>query len=234
MSGAHTDEVGIPAPVPSGQPAASRRRFGPLFFSVAALAVVALGIGATFLTIGISQLFAEPQRVNAAATRVSVDPVSDDLPAANAAPPVSISIPVIGFEATVAPMSVADDSVLYPPTVSEAFWLTDYGMPGVGSTNTTYLIGHTSADGSAVFDPLVDVDAQAPVLLPGDEIVVENENGTVLYEVVSTDRQAKTAVPELETVWRAEPGRLVIITCFFNASRTATPDNMIVYARERG
>ena len=197
---------------------------------ITALAVVA-GLG--LVGVGAWQLLA-PAPEQTGAERRTVQQVGRSIDPAEAGRPSRIEIPVLGFEAAVDAMSVGDAAVLDPPAADRVFWLDDYGMPGVGSDNTVYLIGHTSADGRAVFDPLVDRAAQRPTALPGDEIIVTTEHGRVPYEIVSTQRHDKTALADLEDVWEPKAGRLVLITCFFAAAGDTAPDNMVLFARETG
>ncbi|WP_449282317.1 class F sortase [Leucobacter sp.] len=207
----------------------SRVRPRPL--SIAVLVVVLVGIGV--FGVGAWRLLGAERPAAASGERVAVDSLAEQIDDAPASPPVALEIPVLGFDAPVEPLAVGSEEVLDPPTADDAFWLSDYGLPGVGTDNTVYLVGHTSSTGDAVFDPLVDLDRQRSLLEPGDEIVLRTDEGRVLYEVLATERQDKTAITDLETVWRNEPGRLVLITCFFEASRLEAPDNLIVYARQR-
>lgn len=167
---------------------------------------------------------APPERVDAARMAESAAPVP-------AAPPTRLEIPAIEFDATVRGMSVGDDAVIYPPTFDEAFWLEDFGQPGADAANTVYLVGHSSADGRAVFDPLIDRQRQRSSLEVGDEIVVTTENGAVVYLVQAVRYHAKTALPEVADVWAPSPGRLVLITCAYDGSNATASDNLVVFAR---
>ncbi|MBL3698289.1 class F sortase [Leucobacter luti] len=197
-------------------------------------------MGATALTVvgglalvgfGAWQLLAPPAPPTGAERR-AVPRISDELPPAAAAAPSGVAVPAIGFVADVLPLAVGSAAVLDPPTADEAYWLSDYGMPGSGTDNTVFLIGHTSADARAVFDPLVDRARQDTTLMPGDEILLATETGTVAYEVIGSERHEKTRLAELENVWESDPGRLVLITCLFQADRDLAPDNVVVFARQ--
>lgn len=206
--------------------APGRRVLVGVLAGVTALAVAG---GVALVGLGAWRLAAPP--AHATAERVAVEHVGAELPEVPAAPPSELSIPAIGFAAPVAPLAIGAASVLDPPTAEDVFWLTDFGAPGAGSDNTVFLIGHTSADGRAVFDPLVDRAAGTTTALPGDEVLVETAGGTVAYEIVATERHDKTALAELASVWENVPGRLVIITCLFQADRDLAPDNIVVFAR---
>lgn len=193
--------------------------------------VTALAVAGGVALVGLGAWRLAAPTAHATAERVAVEHVGAELPEVPAAPPSDLSIPAIGFAAPVAPLAVGAASVLDPPTAEDVFWLTDFGAPGAGSDNTVFLIGHTSADGRAVFDPLVDRAAGTTTALPGDEVLVETAGGTVAYEIVATERHDKTALAELASVWENVPGRLVIITCLFQADRDLAPDNIVVFAR---
>lgn len=68
-------------------------------------------------------------------------------------------------------------------------------------------------------------------MLPGDEILIDTDDGTAVYEVIVTERHEKTALADVENLWNAVPGRLVLITCFFEASGDTASDNMVIYAK---
>lgn len=208
-----------------------RAALGRVLLGATLLAVAA---GLVLVGVGAWQLFGAGGPEPTGAERRSVEQVGEPIEAASASRPTAVSIPVIGFSAAIEPMGVGDSEVLDPPTADDVFWLEDYGLPGTGSQNTVYLVGHASADGRAVFDPLVDRAEQKTTVLPGDEVVVATEKGEVPYEVVSTERHDRTALADLEDVWTGEPGRLVLITCFFAPDRDVAPDNMVLFARQTG
>ena len=189
--------------------------------------------GAALLGVGAWQVLSPATPPASSAERRAVEPLATQITASPAAPPTSLEIPALGFAAPVATLASAGETVLNPPTASDAYWLSDFGEPGVGSDNTVYLIGHASADGRAVFDPLVDRAAGRSSLLPGDEIVVHTETGAVVYEVVTSERREKSALADWELLWNAAPGRLVLITCLFDSAGSTVSDNVVVFARQR-
>ena len=208
-----------------------RRRSFTLWLAGAGVAVLG---GGALIGVGLLQgAVSQPGQV-ATAERVSIVSQTDTLVDASAAAPHAMSIPALGFAAEVLPLARDGAAVLDPPGATAAYWLSDYGFPGEGSEDTVYLIGHSSDAGTAVFDAIVNPATQSTPLLAGDEIVLETETGSVLYEVVTAERQDRTALADLERVWSSAPGRLVIITCLFDEARNAATDNMIVYARQRG
>lgn len=194
---------------------------------------LAIGAGLTLLGVGVWQLFfTGTGEEYTGAERRSVEHIAHEIDAAPASRPTSVTIPAIDYVAPVAPMEVGEETILDPPTADEIFWLEDFSLPGTGSENTVYLIGHTSTSGFAVFDPLVNRAEQKTTVLPGDEIIVATEQGSVPYEVVATERHDQTALSDLEDVWTNEPGRLVLITCFFAAESDIASDNMVLFARQ--
>lgn len=196
------------------------------------LTVAAIVAGVVLLGVGGWQLLASQAPEQTGAERRSVEAVGHQIESAPASPPTSVAIPAIDFVAPVDSMAVGASAVLDPPTREDVFWLDDYGVPGAGSDNTVYLIGHTSTDGSAVFDPLVNRAEQRPTVLPGDEVIVATEEGSVPYEIVATERHDRAALSDLEEVWTGEPGRLVLITCFFASDQDVASDNMVLFAEQ--
>lgn len=144
----------------------------------------------------------------------------------------TVKIPVLGFTAPMKSMAVSTSQELYPPTADDVYWLEGYGSPGNSPDNTVYLIGHTSQNGGAVFDPLVNLVEQSTNLLPGDEIMLTTEKTTVTYQVTDTQRHHRTQLANVDGVWENQPGRLVLITCFFDPNLDIAPDNMVVFAEQ--
>jgi hypothetical protein len=218
-------------PARSSRPTRARRGARGL---AVALTVGAVAAGAALIGVGAWSLASggDAPAVGAVERR-AVEPLGGRLLAPPAAAPHGVRIPAIGFSAEVDPLAVGAETVLDPPTAETAYWLSDYGLAGRGAENTVYVIGHASADGRAVFDPLVDRAAGRGTVMPGDEILVDTANGTAVYEVVSVERHDKTALADLANVWTSAPERLVLITCFFTAAGEA-PDNMVVFARLNG
>lgn len=211
--------------VPPPPPRRRRARIGAILAAALVLAGLAL-IGASLWLVlrPAPALPAPPERVVAESVAEQSTPIP-------AAPPTSLRIPVIRFEASVLPMAVPDDGVVYPPTDRDAFWLEDFGMAGADAVNTAYIAGHSSADGGAVFDPLIDRAQGGSTLQAGDEIVVTTANGDVVYHVSATVRYERSSLPDIDDVWTQSPGRLVIITCLFEGTNTSTSENLVVFAR---
>lgn len=199
---------------------------------IAAVAVTLLA-GAALIGVGIWGGGGEAPTAAATSARRSVESVGGQLDAPAASTPHAVRIPAIDFAADIKPYAVEDRTTLYPPSAEEVFWLSDYGLVGEGAENTAYLIGHTSADGRAVFDPLVDRAAGTSTVLPGDELLVDTETGTAVYEVIAVELHARTALAEVADVWTRAPGRLVLVTCFFDEQGRVS-DNLVMFARLTG
>ncbi len=111
---------------------------------------------------------------------------------------------------------------LNPPATLDGYWLTPYGMPGAGSVDTTYVIGHSWVDRDAPFNHL---SSQASV---GDVFGVLTHTGTVQYRVDRIDTYNKDTLKD-SPIWNVVPGQLVLISCYTedpwgtNVTVTATP-----------
>ncbi|GAB3598224.1 class F sortase [Microbacterium tumbae] len=214
------------AGVPDETVAPVRRRFraGAVLttgIAVAGLALVGVGLWQSQTP---APAVPPPQRV---VTTNEAD-LAEPIPASA---PHTLRIPVIGFEADVLPLSLDGSSVVYPPTKGDSYWLDEYGLPGADSQGTVYLAGHSSADGTSVFDPLVDRAEGGSTLEVGDEILLDTENGTVVYLVQALERHPKTELADVADLWTSSPGRLVLLTCYYVDGASSAPDNFVVYAR---
>ncbi|KJC63589.1 hypothetical protein TZ00_13725 [Agreia bicolorata] len=145
--------------------------------------------------------------------------------------PLRIQIQAVGLDADVRAMGVPESRELDPPGPYRAYWISDYGVAGPASTNTTYLAGHTYRDGSAVFNPLLDVPQSAGAVSPGESIVITTPEGDVSYTIESTELYDKTSVEQQTKLWEQVPGRLVVVTCFQYNGGTSSSQNFVVYAQ---
>lgn len=143
-----------------------------------------------------------------------------------AAAPVRISYPAAGVDVAVHPMApdaqASASRTLNPPATLDGYWLTPYGMPGAGSVDTTYVIGHSWIDRDAPFNHL---SSQASV---GDVFDVLTDTGTVQYRVDRIDTYNKDTLKD-SPIWSVTPGQLVLISCYTedpwgtNVTVTASP-----------
>lgn len=96
---------------------------------------------------------------------------------------------------------------IVPPHTANAYWLTPYGIPGAGSTNTTYIVGH-SWEGRA--SPFNNISALSK---PGDQLTVTTAEGPLDYKIDQITTEYKDTLKD-SAIWDKVPGRLVLITCF--------------------
>lgn len=101
---------------------------------------------------------------------------------------------------------VASRSIV-PPETMDGYWLTPYGKPGVGSTNTTYVIGHSWEGQDAPFNHLSSAAA------PGDVFTVVTSAGNLRYRVDSVTTYTKSSLKD-SSIWSVVPNRLVLISCY--------------------
>ncbi|MBG6219073.1 hypothetical protein IWX75_003564 [Arthrobacter sp. CAN_A6] len=128
-----------------------------------------------------------------------------------AAAPTRITVEAAGIDVSVLPLSptgadIASQSIV-PPFTDDGYWLTSYGTPGDGSTNTTYITGHSWEGREAPFDRF-STDTEA-----GDTITLATETGTMNYVVDSITTHDKDSLKTSE-IWNIVPNRLIIISCY--------------------
>ena len=146
-----------------------------------------------------------PESVQAAAPVVA-GPV---LPAASA--PQRIVYPKAAMDTAVHPLapdsSAVESQTIVPPITMDGYWLTPFGVPGDGSTNTTYVIGHSWEGRDAPFNHLSSAAAV------GDEFDVVTSTGTIRYRVDSVTTYLKATLKD-SPIWDMVPSRLVLISCY--------------------
>lgn len=136
-------------------------------------------------------------------------PAGPELPAASQ--PVRIRYPSAAFDVPVHPLDL-DSGAQYsrtiePPATKDGYWLTPFGVPGKGSGNTTYVIGHSWDGADAPFNHLSSAAAV------GDRLEVETVAGTISYRVDSVTTYLKSSLKD-SPVWDMVPNRLVLISCY--------------------
>lgn len=132
-------------------------------------------------------------------------------PGPAAAAPTRVSIKAAGFDVRVLPLTVSEDQfssgLLVPPLTLEAYWLTNYGSPGHGSVNTTYIAGHSMDGGDAPFNRLSDSG------LVGKPLTVTTAKGALGYVVDSVTTYDKNTLKDSD-IWNVVPNRVVLISCY--------------------
>ena len=130
---------------------------------------------------------------------------------AAASVPQRISYPATGMDVVVHPLvldnGATESRSIVPPETMDGYWLTPFGTPGVGSENTTYVIGHSWEGVDAPFNHL------SSSAVPGDELAVATETGVLTYTVDSVTTYTKSTLKD-SPVWEAVPNRLVLISCY--------------------
>lgn len=150
------------------------------------------------------------------------------------APPARIDISAIGVHADVGSLAASYDSAgvygLYPPEatwddLTRAYWWNERSAPGNPSSGTTFIIGHTChAQGCpAVFNRLQDVQK-------GTFVTVTTPNGALTYRIFRTQTYPKSAITNVDEVYKNVPNRLVLVTCKLRSDGGVQTDNFVAWA----
>ncbi|MDR6507130.1 class F sortase [Arthrobacter oryzae] len=128
-----------------------------------------------------------------------------------AATPTRIVYPAAGLDVVIHPLTRTPEELesqaIVPPITVDGYWVSDLGMPGDGSTNTTYILGHSWEGRDAPFNRLSAASA------PGDVFEATTASGTMRYRVDSVDTYVKASLKD-SPIWTAVPNRLVLISCY--------------------
>lgn len=128
-----------------------------------------------------------------------------------AAPPQRLVYPAADIDVPVHPLDPSSTDVatqtIVPPATMDGYWLTPFGMPGAGSVNTTYVVGHSWEDREAPFNRL---STKAAV---GDRFTVSTTSGDVAYQVDAITTYVKSGLKD-SPVWEVVPHRIVLISCY--------------------
>ncbi|MFD5278219.1 class F sortase [Pseudarthrobacter sp. NPDC058362] len=146
------------------------------------------------------------QRTTATPAPASTPPPGPVLPAAAA--PLRVRYAGADFNVPVHPLKLdSRATTIEPPPTKDGYWLSPYGSPGKGSTNTTYVIGHSWDGVDAPFNHLSSQAAK------GDRFAVDTASGTITYRVESITTYLKSSLKD-SPVWDVVPNRLVLISCY--------------------
>ncbi|MDR7084506.1 hypothetical protein J2X01_003817 [Arthrobacter ginsengisoli] len=128
-----------------------------------------------------------------------------------AAAPRRIVYPAAGIDVVVHPLDPSPSDIasqtIVPPVSFDGYWVTTFGTPGAGSTNTTYIMGHSWEDRDAPFNRLSSATA------PGDIFEVTTTAGTISYRVDWISTEDKSTLKDHQ-IWQVVPNRLVLISCY--------------------
>jgi hypothetical protein len=150
-----------------------------------------------------------PVQAAPAGTPAGAAAAGPQLPAA--AQPVHIRYPSAAFDVAIHPLDLdgaaQSSGTIEPPATKDGYWLTPFGIPGKGSGNTTYVIGHSWEGADAPFNHLSSAAAV------GDRFAVETAAGSITYQVDSITTYVKSTLKD-SPVWDMVPNRLVLISCY--------------------
>jgi hypothetical protein len=126
-------------------------------------------------------------------------------------PPVHITYAAAGMNQPVLPLTPTEEerslAALVPPHTADAYWLTSYGVPGAGSTNTTYVVGHSWEGRESPFNNI------SSLAKPGDRLTLTTAEGPLEYTIDRITTEYKDTLRD-SPIWDKVPGRLILITCF--------------------
>lgn len=145
------------------------------------------------------------------------------------APPVKIAIPELDFSLKVESETLEEMAVAYnqthPGSVDQAIYATDYykaawpsnygSMPGMSSTNTTYLTCHSSA----IRELPCDVLAPKGAVKPGYHLVTTTKNGEVVYEITELKLIKKADFATSKEARLVRPGGVLLSVCMLQGDR---------------
>jgi hypothetical protein len=139
-------------------------------------------------------------------------PTTPKVPAGPAAaPPLRLIYPAASMDVVIHPLEPSSteqaERSIVPPATMDGYWLTPFGIPGAGSQNTTYIIGHSWQDREAPFNRLSTKTAA------GDRLTVITSSGELAYQVEEIITYVKSGLRD-SPVWQAVPNRLVVISCY--------------------
>lgn len=210
------DLSGIPAAVEGPAASAGLRKGRRLAFLVAVAAALLLTGAITAGSLatthpGIMQNVTRP-----AVATSSSQPLPEELK--TAAPqaqsrgvvPLRLLYPGANADVVVDPLTLTAAELatgeVDPPRTTDAYWLTNYGRPGPGSADTTFIISHRWIGQDAPFNRI------GAIAKPGDRFTLNGVLDFTVSEVNTFDKATLNTAP----IWRPVPGRLVMITCDFN------------------
>ncbi|WP_104117826.1 class F sortase [Arthrobacter sp. B1805] len=128
-----------------------------------------------------------------------------------ASAPIRITVAAAGIDVPVLQLTpTADDlarQAIVPPYTDDGYWISSYGSPGAGSTDTTYITGHSWEGREAPFDRF---STHASI---GDAVTITTDQGAMPYVIDSITTHDKNTLRQSD-IWAVMPNRLVIISCY--------------------
>jgi len=199
------------------------------------IAVAVLGVVA--LAAGIALLALRPAPGNVAGVdlqgnSVIADPDSQLTDAQKNAQRVEATggrfvVPSVGLDVPLLAMN-AVDGIVAPAGYTDAYLVRNLGVaPADAATGTVYAAMHSLRNGGVgPGNYLIDVAKGQAKVADGAEIDIDG----VAYRVTGSKAVPKTALPTDASIWRAEPGTLVVFTCLQVPRGTASVDNIVITA----
>ncbi|MDQ4037264.1 MAG: class F sortase [Actinomycetota bacterium] len=140
--------------------------------------------------------------------------------------PVRVQIPAIGVDSELMDLGLRDDGTLeVPPEGFPAGWFT--GAPTPGELGPAIIAGHVDLGGEpGVFYALRE-------LLPGDEITIAREDGSVaVFRVTRLEQFPKDEFPTDLVYGDIDHAGLRLITCggSFDPQARSYVDNLVAFA----
>lgn len=203
-----------------------RRPLLPLARGLLAGAVVVAGTVALVSPGAAVPSAAVPAVGTAAAATSAVPVVAEPGTQRSAAPPVRVRVPAIGVDSELLRLGTDAAGALVPPDDYDlAGWFAAGAVPG--DVGPAVVAGHVdSVDGPAVF-------ARLGELAPGDEVLVDREDGTTaVFTVTGLGRHPKDDFPTEEVYGPTPRAELRLVTCGgeFDRSARSYLDNVVVTA----
>ncbi|MEC5201212.1 LPXTG-site transpeptidase (sortase) family protein [Arthrobacter sp. PL16] len=170
----------------------------------------------------------EPGAVEENVASLSSPPATDVVQIPVASAPQRITYTSAGIDVAVYRLGIdqtaQESQTIVPPFTLDGYWLSPFGVPGSGSENTTYIVGHSWEDQDAPFNRL------SSSAEPGDTFTVTTGTGVLTYRVDSVTTYLKSTLKNSD-IWGVDPNRVVLISCYTedpwgkNVVVTASPAN---------
>lgn len=144
--------------------------------------------------------------------------------------PLRIQSPELGLDVPIVPTVLPADRTFNPASNVLAYWIRGFGIAGPEAKNTLYLAAHSWNNGYAAFNPLMDQRIGSSTAKAGQKLSVQTAKSSYSYTVAAVADYAKSNIVTEPEMWKAVPGRLVLVTCF-QLNDAGANRNLVVYAQ---
>lgn len=204
-----------------------RRRLLVVVLAALAVALIAAGIVAwVSQTSAPHALAGKDMKGNA----VQLDPGATPEPAASPRDDDGgrLVIESVGLDVPLGSLAEANGSIV-PPGFTSAYWVRNLGVPvKKAASGTVYVVMHALRNGgTGPGNYITDIAHQRSKVDPGAVVEVDG----VKYTVTGSQLIRKNRISRSAAVWKAVPGRLVLITCLEHADGSPSTDNVVVTAK---